>query len=270
MLKIGETLGDFRVMGMIGRGAMGEVFLAQDAELNRRVAIKIIRHATEPIRQAALRELRAGVGLLHANIVRILGGGEAHGDPYVVMEYVEGATLQDLFRQQIPRNVPEKITLMTQLCAGLAYAHRAGVVHGDITPGNVMVTRNGVLKILDFGMASIGSAYEPKLAFGTIAYMAPEQANGATRDRRWDIFASGAIFYELLSGRRAFAGDPADILTRKARGIEPEPLDQIAPGINRTIAAVVSRCLAMHPAHRYSGMDDVARDLRDAVATSKQ
>jgi len=262
MLTIGDVLLDYRIVDVIGRGTMGEVFLAHDADLDRRVAIKIIRHATESMRQAALRELRAGVRLDHPNIVRVFGAGEIDGDPYVVMEYIAGTTLDDLMRQRIPRNDPEKRNLMKQLCAGLAYAHKSGVVHADIKPGNLMVTRQGVLKILDFGMAGIVTADERSSTFGTIAYMAPEQLQGGARDRRWDIFAAGAVFYELSSGRPAFTGDARDIVIHKAQRLPPESLDTLVPGLDPALVAIVDRCVEMDPTRRYSDMDDVGRDLR--------
>jgi tRNA A-37 threonylcarbamoyl transferase component Bud32 len=254
---VGTTLGPYRIDGVIGAGAMGEVYRAFDERLRREVAIKVLarQFADSPERVRRLEsEARAAAAIAHPNVVTIYDTGSADGVPYIASELVRGETLRSVIdRGAIDRSTA--LDLLRQLVRGLAAAHEHGVVHRDLKPANLIV-RDGTLKILDFGLAKVAvehdvDATEPGTVLGTSGYLSPEQARGAPADARSDIFAVGAIGYELLSGTRAFDGATfAERLSAVLRDMPPALDDAAWP--------ILERCLAKDPARRFQSATDLA------------
>jgi serine/threonine protein kinase len=231
MISSGTKLGTYEVIGMLGAGGMGEVYRAQDSVLGREVAIKVLPAIFSSDRDRLRRfeqEARAAAALNHPNILSVYQFGVQDGFPYVVSELLQGETLRSRLQQEaLP--VGDAVPCALQLARGLAAAHAKGIIHRDLKPENLFITRDGWLKILDFGLAkllpaadsgaagpetTLASGTMPGMLLGTVGYMSPEQARGQEVDARSDIFSLGAIFYELLSGQRAFDGPTsADVLS---------------------------------------------------------
>jgi hypothetical protein len=250
-----ETIGKFRILQSIGEGGMGRLYLGRDPDLGSLVVIKLLREGFDnpEMRERFAREARAARGLRHGNIVTIFEAGTHSGQPFIVMEYIQGETLAHLIQSGAPLPLERKLQLMDELGAGLEHAHRKGVVHRDIKPANLMIDEDGVLRILDFGIARHGTTAITRAGavMGTYNYIAPEQLAGEVVDGRADVFAAGAVFYELLSYRRAFPGEPPAILRRIFLD-NPEPLEHLCAGLDPEIMAIVNRCLAKRPADRYA------------------
>jgi serine/threonine protein kinase len=278
-LSPGERLGSYEVIDRLGSGGMGEVYRARDTRLGRTVALKVLRAGSDPELLYRLdREARAASALNHPNIVHIYDVGVAAGQEgahYVVMEHVEGETLRRrLSRGPLP--IPEMLHLGVQLTDGLATAHRAGIVHRDLKPENLMVTRDGVLKILDFGLAKVVSAplgdlegretvsrhgTQVGMLVGTLEYMSPEQASGRLVDHRTDQFAVGLILCEMATATPLFRRDtPAQVLAAVIER-DPEPLSRLRPGVPQALDALVTRCLQKDPQRRFASTDELASDL---------
>jgi serine/threonine protein kinase/Tfp pilus assembly protein PilF len=283
-LAPGTRLGPYVVDDLIGRGGMGEVYRAHDARLNRTVAIKILApELASPDRIERFEgEARAASALNHPNILTIHDVGRDGAIAYFAMEWVEGHTLRDLLAAgAIP--LQRAIALAQQVGEGLAKAHEAGIVHRDLKPENVMVTRDGLAKIVDFGLAKLSTAAgasesdatvtrvagtEPGLVMGTAGYMSPEQASGRPVDYRSDQFALGLVLYELLTRVRPF--QRATTAQSLAATIEqdPTPVEVLNPDVPPHLATVVARCLAKDPADRYDSTRDLARDLKSIASTA--
>ena len=258
-----QTIGRYQIQRTLGVGGMGAVYLARDPVIDRLLAIKLMREGvdTPEVRERFMREARSAGRLRHPNIVTIFDVGEHDGQPFIAMEYIEGRTLADLIRHQAAVPLTRRLQLVEDLCAGLYYAHRAGIVHRDVKPANVILGEDGLVKILDFGIARIGGAGITQGIVGTLNYMAPEQLEGKEIDPRTDIFAVGALFYELLSYRRAFPGDLSDGILTKILAGRPEPLESLVPHLDSPLVAMVNRCLEKKPASRYPDCAALARDI---------
>src|SRR6185436_8631106 len=244
-LASGSRIGSYEVVERLGAGGMGEVYRARDTRLGRTVAIKVLRSGSDPELLHRLdREARAASALNHPNIVHIYDVGETAGEAgahYVVMELVEGETLRRRLRAG-PLPLRDLLDLGAQLADGLAKAHRAGIVHRDLKPENVMVTPEGVLKILDFGLAKLIAGplkdldlretlsrhgTQAGMLLGTLEYMSPEQASGRPVDHRTDQFAAGLVLYEMVAGRSPFRREtPAQVLAAVIER-DPEPLSRL-------------------------------------------
>jgi serine/threonine-protein kinase len=269
-----QSIGRYQVEGTIGRGGMGVVYKAFDPMLQRTVALKVISGIAldeGSARERLLREARAAGQLTHRNIVVIHDLGEDQGQPYLAMEYLTGSSL-DAYLQQGPLPLARIIDFGAQLCDGLEYAHQRGLVHRDIKPANLFVTDSGDLKILDFGLVQLAtsSLTRSQTVMGTASYMAPEQVRGERVDHRVDIFAAGAVLYELVARRKAFDGDSYATTMYKILQDHPEPLVQFAPDLPQTFISAVARALAKEPGDRYQRAADMRRDLdacRNAVGT---
>ncbi len=274
----GTRLGPYEVIAPLGAGGMGEVWKARDARLGREVAIKVLPAdvASDPSRLKRFeKEARAASALNHPNIVTIYDFGSADSVSWIAMEKVDGKTLRELlFSGPLP--VKKLLQIAPQIADGLARAHEAGIVHRDLKPENVMVTKDGLVKILDFGLAKrtgTGSGSDeashlptetgtsPGMILGTVGYMSPEQAAGQPVDFRSDQFAFGSILYEMATGKRTFfkktgAETLSAIITE-----EPVPIASLNPQVPTQLRWIVERCLAKEVRQRYSSTDDLARDL---------
>jgi Protein kinase domain len=286
-LAAGTRIVSYEVLDRLGTGGMGAVYRARDTRLGRTVALKVLRPGADPELLHRLdREARAASALNHPNIVHIydvgVAAGEA-GEHYVVMEYVEGETLRRrLSRGALP--IPELLDLGAQLADGLASAHRAGIVHRDLKPENLVVTADGTLKILDFGLAKLVPAplgdvdaretltrhgTQAGTLLGTLEYMSPEQASGRPVDGRTDQFAVGLILGEMATGKPLFRREtPAEVLAAVIER-DPEPLRQLRPDAPEPLEALVSRCLQKDPARRFPKTDDLAAELAALAGRSR-
>jgi Tol biopolymer transport system component/predicted Ser/Thr protein kinase len=277
---IGRTLAQYRIIAAIGAGGMGEVYRATDSRLGRDVAIKILPAATaaDPDRRKRFeQEARSASALNHPNILTVYDVGEVEGTTYIAMELVDGKTLRELVASGEALPAKKLLDIAVQTAEGLAKAHAAGIVHRDLKPENLMVSRDGYVKILDFGLAKltepvrqdgsamatvVASGTEPGTVMGTAGYMSPEQASGQPVDYRTDQFALGAILYEMATGKRAFQRKTgAETLVAIIRE-EPEDLGQLAPKTPAPVRWIVERLLAKDPEERYASTRDLARDLK--------
>ena len=278
-LAAGTRLGPYEVVGPLGAGGMGEVYRARDERLSRSVALKVLPEEISADRGRLERfekEARAAASLNHPSIVTIYDVGSADSVAYIAMELVEGRTLRELLSSG-PIPLKRLLPVAAQAADGLAKAHAAGIVHRDLKPENVMVTKDGFVKILDFGLAklvtsglessegshlaTVSRGTEPGTVMGTVGYMSPEQASGRPVDFRSDQFALGAILYEMASGNRAF-NQPTPVQTLSAIIQEdPEPLAAVAPKTPANLSWIIERCLAKDPEERYGSTKDLARDL---------
>src|SRR5262245_44898794 len=240
------TISRYKILQRLGEGGMGSLYLARDPAIDRLVAIKLLREDVESdeLRERFAREARAVGRLRHQNIVVVFDVGEDDNRPFIAMEYIEGETLGAVIRER--RNIPveRKLQWIEQLCDGLAYAHRAGLVHRDVKPANLIVDRDGVLKVLDFGIERIGQSAATVMTqagtlMGTLNYMSPEQMTGRPVDHRSDIFAVGAVAYELLAYQRAFPGDITDGVLHRIIHEPPPPLQKFVPGIDAALVQVI-------------------------------
>ena len=279
-LTAGTRLGPYEILAPIGAGGMGEVYRARDERLKRDVAVKVLpaELAADPDRRGRFeREARAASGLSHPNILTVYDIGTHDSTVYIAMELVEGGTLKDLVASG-PVPVKKLLEISTQIAEGLAAAHAAGIVHRDLKPQNVMVSKHGFAKILDFGLAklvtpedqevsalktAVGDPTRPGMVMGTVGYMSPEQAAGRPLDFRSDQFSFGSIIYELATGKRAFErGTNAETLTAIIRE-EPDPVAQLNPRIPSPVRWLVERCLSKDPEDRFGTTKDLARNFAD-------
>ncbi|WP_329088335.1 MULTISPECIES: Stk1 family PASTA domain-containing Ser/Thr kinase [unclassified Streptosporangium] len=274
-----RRLGDrYELDGVVGRGGMAEVYRARDIRLDRIVAIKTLRAdlARDHIFQARFRrEAQSAASLNHPSIVAVYDTGEDTSEgapvPYIVMEYVDGRTLRDLLRAD-RRLLPERASeLVDGILRALDYSHRGGIVHRDIKPANVMITRNGDVKVMDFGIAramadSAATMTQTAQVIGTAQYLSPEQARGERVDARSDLYSTGCVLYELLTGQPPFTGDsPVAIAYQHVRE-DPIPPSQIDPDIPPWADAIVLKAMAKDPAHRYQSAGEMRADIQRAMS----
>ncbi len=275
-LVAGVQLGPYRVGALLGRGGIGEVYRAFDSKLNRPVAVKILSDnvADPSTRRRFQREAQTASALNHPHILTVHDVGEFDGRQYLVTEFVDGSTLKDWARAS-PRTWRQIVDLMVGVADGLAAAHSAGILHRDIKPQNILVSKNGYAKLADFGLAKLlesedfnlnatltGGRTQKGLILGTVAYMSPEQASGQPLDARSDIFSFGVMLYELLGGRRPFTGKTElEVLQTVIHGAA-EPLGQEVPVVLRM---VTEKALEKDPSERYQSMREMVVDLRRAA-----
>jgi eukaryotic-like serine/threonine-protein kinase len=268
--------GRYELDGVIGRGGMAEVYRARDLRLDRVVAIKTLRSdlARDPTFQARFRrEAQSAASLNHPSVIAVYDTGEDTMDnnpvPYIVMEYVEGRTLRDVLQDE-HRLAPDRALQMTDgILRALDYSHRGGIVHRDIKPANVMLTTSGEVKVMDFGIAraladSAATMTATAQVIGTAQYLSPEQARGERVDARSDIYSTGCVLYELLTGRPPFQGDsPVAIAYQHVRE-EPTPPAQLDPSIPQYANAIVLKALAKDPNYRYQSAAEMRGDIQRA------
>jgi hypothetical protein len=262
-----ETVGKYEIVERIGRGGMGLVYKARDPILDRFVALKVIStdaDITEELRARFFREAQACARLSHPNIVTVYDMGEHEGRLFFVMELLEGDELRKLIAQRTALTLQDKLSIMMQVCDGLHYAHERGIVHRDVKPGNIMLLRNGQVKVLDFGIAQIaateGGLTRTGLIMGTLRYIAPEQVRGRA-DHRADIFSVGAVTYELIGLRPPFTGDDPMQILEQLRTEDPPLLTEVDPTIPAELAAIVARAMRKQPDQRFQDLEQMRAEL---------
>jgi eukaryotic-like serine/threonine-protein kinase len=259
-----ERIGRYEVIERIGRGAMGVVYRARDEAMNREVALKVLMADFEDdpeVRTRFLREAEAAASLSHPNIITIFDVGEDSDRFFIVMELLRGATLKDFLKQSDGARLDRKIDLMLQIAGGLGAAHKASVFHRDMKPGNIFVRTDGLVKILDFGVARLASSSMTASGFivGTPDYMSPEQARGAEVDARSDIFSLGGVFYYMLAGRKPFPANDLPTLFRQIQSEEVPPLVNVdAPP---ELVNLVMKALSKSPDARHQTCQEVSAQL---------
>ncbi|HYJ60382.1 MAG TPA: Stk1 family PASTA domain-containing Ser/Thr kinase [Actinomycetota bacterium] len=263
-----SMLGDrYRLEARIGAGGMAEVYRGVDTVLNRTVAIKILN--AQFARDASFvarfrREAQAAARLNHPNIVGVYDTGADGDTQYIVMEFVEGRTLADVFSSGKRPSSMQSVELAQRIAQALSVAHAQGIVHRDIKPANVMVTREGKVKVMDFGIArvqTLETAPQTSSVLGTPTYLSPEQAQGQGVDGRSDIYSLGVVLYEMLAGRPPFTGDSPVAIAYKQVNETPSPPSTLNPDVTPRLDAVVMKTLAKNPANRYQDADALAADL---------
>ncbi len=273
-------LGDrYELGGLLGRGGMADVRIGQDLRLGRTVAIKQLRpdlSADDTFQARFRREAQSSAALNHPAIVAVYDTGDAmdvHGNhiPYIVMEYVEGQTLREIMNDD-RKILPERaLSITADVLSALDYSHRSGIIHRDIKPANVMLTPSGQVKVMDFGIAraiadSSSAMTQTAAVIGTAQYLSPEQARGETVDARSDIYSTGCLLYELLTGRPPFVGEsPVSVAYQHVRE-EARPPSQLNPDVSSTVDNIVAKALAKRTEDRYQSAADMKADLERAIA----
>jgi eukaryotic-like serine/threonine-protein kinase len=244
---------------------MGVLYLAFDPITEREVALKVLRVDSDDLRERFLSEARLAARLQHPNIVTIYDVGAHEDQPFIAMEFIAGETLGQLVHRRAPLTLSRRIALIEQVCVGLAYAHRHGIVHRDVKPANLMISRDsGVLKVLDFGVAGRVDAdpgAQGQMLMGTPNYMSPEQVVGQPSDQRSDIFSVGLVLYELLTYHQAFSGESQQSILLKVLNESPQPLAALIPGIDPSLPAIVDRALQKSADRRYPDLEAMRSDL---------
>ena len=268
-------IGKYDVIDIIGRGGMGIVYKATDPNLNRLVAIKMMTggYASTPEHlKRFFREAQSTGGLRHPNIVTIFELGDYDGNPYLVMEYLEGESLESIIKSRRPISLVEKLSIMMEVCHGLSYAHGRGIVHRDIKPGNIMVSSQGPVKIIDFGIAHIEDKNVTIAGqiMGSAGYMSPEQVNGRTIDLRSDIFSTGVVLYQLCTHAMPFDGQSTASTLLKILHDPPPPLKNFLTVYPPELETVVLRALAKDREERFQSADAFALDLAQLHGQLKQ
>ena len=261
--------GRYRVVRKLGTGGMANVYLAEDQELGRSVAIKMLdeRHSQdEQFVERFRREAKNAAGLSHPNIVSIYDRGQAEGTYYIAMEYLEGRTLKELLVARGPTPLAVAIDYARQILSALGFAHRHGIVHRDIKPHNVVVAPDGRLKVTDFGIARSGTSQmtETGSIIGTAQYLSPEQAKGAPVTPASDIYSVGIVLYEMLTGLVPFTGDTPLEIAMKHLSTTPLPPSEARPDVPHELDSIVLRALAKNPEDRYQSADEMDADLARA------
>src|SRR5262252_1214509 len=287
MIVVGTKLGRYQIRSKIGEGGMGEVYLAEDTQLHRKVALKVLPADLASNRNRMRRfeqEAHAAAALNHPNIATIHEIGESAGVNFIAMEFIDGATLREKIHRE-HTELRKLLRYLQQVAEGLAKAHAAGVVHRDLKPDNVMITRDGYAKILDFGLAKLTEQTrspdveapaaeaptavmqqplsKPGVVMGTVGYMSPEQAQGKPVDQRSDIFSFGCILYEAATGQRAFESESTIDTLHKIIHAPVSLVRDVSPSAPADLTRIVRRCLAKDPDERYQSIKEAAIELRD-------
>ncbi len=273
MSDVAEIAGRYRLEGRLGFGGMSTVHLAMDMRLERQVAVKLLAEhlADDPAFVSRFqREAQAAARLVHPNIVQVFDSGrDERSDQYfIVMEYIEGSSCAEILRDDGWVEVGEALKIIEQACEGLNYAHRHGVVHRDVKPGNLLRAREGEVKLADFGIAKAteqSSITQVGSVLGTAAYLAPEQARGEEAGPSADLYALGVVTYQLISGRLPYEASSLTELALKQQQEEPPTLDTLVAAVNPELADAVAVALALDPRDRYSTAREMRRALSDGA-----
>src|SRR5437870_4548875 len=280
-LLAGTRLGRYEIRSQIGAGGMGDVYLAQDTTLDRKVALKILPEAvasSERRMQRFVQEAKAASALNHPNIITIHEIGTEPGAHFIATEFIDGENLRHHLRRA-PLTLTEAIDIASQVASALASAHAAGIIHRDIKPENVMLRRDGIVKVLDFGLAKLTERWradevdhdaatkamvqtESGIVMGTTAYMSPEQARALEVDPRTDIWSLGVVLYEMIAGRAPFKSETASDTNAAILKTEPVALSQQVPEIPAELERIVRKALRKDREERYQGIRDLLLDLK--------
>jgi predicted Ser/Thr protein kinase len=272
-MSSGEIAGRYRLEGRLGHGGMSTVHLAIDLRLERQVAVKLLAEhlAEDPAFVSRFqREAQAAARLVHPNIVQVFDSGrdEHTGQYFIVMEYIEGSSCAEILRDQGWVEVDEALSIIEQACEGLHYAHRHGVVHRDVKPGNLLRAREGEVKLADFGIAKAteqSSITQVGSVLGTAAYLAPEQARGEEAGPSADLYALGVVTYQLISGRLPYEAGSLTELALKQQQEQPPMLDKLVAAVGPELAAAVAVALALDPRDRYKTALEMRHGLSDGA-----
>jgi Tol biopolymer transport system component/serine/threonine protein kinase len=290
MMMIGKVLAHYRIVEKLGEGGMGSVWKAQDSHLDRFVALKLLpveRLSDDVRKRRFIQEAKAASALNHPNIITVFDVADAEGIPFIVMEYVQGKTLDQVIGRK-GLKLSTALKYAVQIADALARAHSAGIIHRDLKPSNVMVTEAGLVKVLDFGLAKLTEPAhldedtstrtllakderltEEGIIVGTVAYMSPEQAEGKTVDARSDMFSFGSVMYEMLAGRRAFQGDAKVSTLAAILSSEPPPLHEIREDLPLEVERIVTRCVRKDLDRRIQSMRDLKLALEELQEQSE-
>jgi eukaryotic-like serine/threonine-protein kinase len=273
-MSIPRSIGRYRIQGLLGAGAMGEVYRAHDPSIDRPVAIKVLRpelitgSGAEQLLQRFRREARAAGRRFHPNIVAIWDFGEEDGIPFLVMELIEGNSLDEILKASGRLAADRSIRIMTQVLNALGFAHESGVIHRDVKPSNIMVLQQDHIKVADFGIARIDASDFTIVGdlLGTPAYMAPEQLSGGPVDHRTDLFAAGVILFEMLTGVKPFRGKSITEIMSFMERRGPEDIRALNPALPESLKPVLGKALAFDPGARYGAAAEFSAALQEAVS----
>lgn len=277
-----KKIGKYEILSILGKGAMGIVYKALDPDINRQVAIKTVRFdlaadqsgtaSSEEIMQRFIREAQAAGRLSHPNIITIYDVGREKDLTYIVMQYIEGPSIQRMIAQGDRLSIQKVVTIMDQVCSALNYAHQNGIIHRDMKPGNILLDKDAKPYICDFGVARIDTSTltQSGTAVGTPSYMSPEQVMGKKVDKRTDIFSLGCILYEVLTGRRPFEAESITTVIYKIINEEPPALTEVKKGLPLGFERIISKALAKDPNERYQSCSLLAADLRNLDRLSER
>jgi len=265
--QVGKTISHYKVLEKLGEGGMGEVYLAEDTKLKRRVALKFLpaQYASDAeFKERFKREAQAAAALNHPNIITIHEVAEYENKPYIAMEYVEGESLKDLIAKK-ELSISRVIDMAMQICEGIAKAHQQEIVHRDIKPQNILIDKDDRARIVDFGLARLKRDVmltQPGSTLGTVAYMSPEQAQGLEVDQRSDIFSFGVVLYEMITAQMPFKGEHEAAIINSIVNEIPEPLARYKANVPEGLQRMVDKSLAKDKEERYQHVDDLLADLR--------
>src|SRR5271163_3988868 len=273
-MSVEQIAGRYRLEGRLGYGGMSTVHRALDTRLERQVAVKLLAEhlADDPTFVSRFqREAQAAARLIHPNIVQVFDSGldEQAGQHYIVMEYIEGQSCAEILRDDGWMEVDDVLSVVEQACSGLDYAHRHGVIHRDVKPGNLLRSREGLIKLADFGIAKAteqSSITQVGSVLGTAAYLAPEQARGEEAGAQADLYALGVVIYQLLSGRLPYEATSLTELALKQQQEVPPTLDTLVAAVNPELADAVQIALALDPRERYQTAREMGQALADGAA----
>ncbi len=270
-----QRFGKYEVVGKIGEGGFGSVYEGFDPRIRRRVAIKTCASEDAAARRRFLREAEISGNLHHRNITILYDLGDEGGVPYMVQELLTGEDLAAKIARRQPLSFAVKLLYLVQIARGLEYAHSQGIVHRDVTPANIRVLDDGLVKVMDFGIADHegAEASQPGQTIGTAGYLSPERIRSEEVDQRTDIYGFGVLAYELLTLQRAFPGDDVAAVLRSILGQSPPPIRSLWPECPVSLAEIVMRCLAKRPVDRYASFTEVARaleGLKDRPSTVRE
>jgi len=268
LLTVPGRFGNYYLLQELGRGGMGSVFLARDAQLNRLVALKVLNPSygqDEKFVEELLREAKAAAALNHKNIVHLYSYGQENDQPYMVMELVDGIRLDECIDPETPQDEIGWLDVMLQLCHGLADAERKGVIHGDIKPANILMDEQGNTKLSDFGIARVTGDHDDRI-LGTPLYIAPEKTKRERADSRSDQFSLGATFWHILSGYPPFTGRTSrEVVLRRFESPQPE-IREYAPHISSATAFLLEKMMSTEPEGRFPTFDAVAAEVEEIIA----
>ncbi|UCE18627.1 MAG: serine/threonine protein kinase, partial [Gemmatimonadota bacterium] len=267
---IGETISHYKILEKIGEGGMGVVYLVEDTKLKRTVALKFLPPELtrdSEAKERFIHEARAAAALSHSNICTIHEIDESEGQSFIAMEHMEGGSLKDKISEG-PLKLDEAMDIAIQVAQGLDKAHQKGIVHRDIKPANIFVTEDGVVKILDFGLAKLRG--QKKLTkegttVGTVAYMSPEQTRGDEVDHRTDIWSLGIVLYEMVTGQLPFKGDYDQAVVYSILNEETEPMTGLRTGVPMELERIAKKTMKKNPDERYQNISDMLVDLKAVI-----